>query len=266
MKKQLVELMLVILILLVSTNAVSQETDPCTVYGTVRDENGMAVAGAIITVENVNTEEKSSIGEETITNSPITITTDSDGIYIFELINLKSGYSHGDEIVVTAERNGMIGSESTIVDNGTWGANVDITLVNDGKPKEKDEWYASLSDPLTFLLLLALIIAIIIILILLKRRKGSEPEGSLIGEPAMREEASEEEVMRGSEPEDSQIEATVAREETSNEAYEEEQEPDRESSLVEEAVAYECPECGHEIKEEDTRCSNCGVAFEETED
>jgi hypothetical protein len=266
MKKQLVELMLVVIILLVSTNAVSQETDPCTLYGTVRDENGKVVAGAVITVENVNTNEKSSIGEETITDGPITVTTDSDGIYMFELINLKSGYSHGDEIVVTAERDGKIGSESTIVDNGTWGANVDITLIADGEPGEKDEWYASFSDPLTLLLLLALIAAMIIILILLKRRKGPEPEGSPIEEPAVRDMASDEEAMEEPESEDSQIETPVAREETSNEVYEEEQEPDRESSPAEETVVYECPECGHEIKEEDTSCLNCGVSFAEAED
>ncbi|UCG68153.1 MAG: hypothetical protein JSV09_10030 [Thermoplasmata archaeon] len=266
MKKQLVELMLVMLILLVSTNTVAQETDPCTIYGTVRGENGIAMAGAMITVENVNTNEKSSVGDETITDSPLTVTTDSDGIYIFELINLKSGYSHGDEIVVTAERDGIIASESTIVDNGTWGANVDITLVTNGEPKDKDEWYASLSDPLTFLLLLALIIAIIIILILLKRRKGLEPESSLIEEPAMREKPLEKEVMEEPESEASQIETPVARVVTSNEVAEEEQEPDSESSLAEETLSYECPECGHEIKEEDTSCANCGVSFAEPED
>jgi hypothetical protein len=249
-------------------SVVADYGDPYTIYGIVKDENGIVVAGAQITVENSNTKERSSVGGDTITGNPIPVTTDSDGIFSFELINLKNGFSNGDEIIVTAERDGLIGSESTIVDNGTWGANVDITMEIEEEPMEKDQWYASLSEPLTLLLLIALIIAVILILILLRRGKGTEPQGSLIEEPVMREETPEEEAEEEPEPEHvgRQIEGAAMREETSKEVAEEEPEPDGQSSLAEEGVVYECPECGDEIKAEDTKCSKCGVAFAETED
>jgi len=234
--KKYILLLLIAFILLLSfsinvQNVVADESDPCTVYGTVKDENGIAIEGAIVTVENLNTKEMNSDGKDTITGSPVPVIIDSDGVYTFELINLKSGYNDGDEIIVTAEKNGIIDNESTIIRAGSWGARVDITLGVE-ENQEKGLWYASLFNNWILIIPLVVIIAIILTVLLLKRRKGAKPKteqikGGMMGGENTKKVA-EEEIVE-----------------------------------AEEVVVYECPECSEEIEAEDNKCPNCGVEFAE---
>lgn len=246
-------------------NVVAQETDPYTIYGTVKDEKGVVVAGATITVENINTQEKNTVGNDTITGSAIQVITDTDGLYTFELINLENGYHDGDEILVTAEKNDMIGTNSINVNAGSWGSEVDIILGRE-EVQEKESWSDSFRDLWYLFLLLAVILAIILIAVLLRRKDKTEPEDRQYEPPLIREESSEE--LTREEPEPDYSGGLVEKEpepDYSEEVTEEELEPAQQSTIIEESVAYECPKCGHEIKEEDTSCSNCGVRFAEPE-
>lgn len=116
-------------------------SDPYTICGTVYDEDGTTVvSGATMTIENLDNGEKNTVGSDTITGSAIAVTSDANGKYSFELLNLKSGYSTGDKIFVTASKSGVEGSKSHIVASGSWGAVVDVTL-GEVEDDDEDEWW-----------------------------------------------------------------------------------------------------------------------------
>jgi hypothetical protein len=176
-------------------------------------------------------------GNDTITGNLIPVTTDSDGVYTFELKNLKSGYRDGDEILITAEKEGIIGSNSIIISEGSWGSRADISL-GIKETSAKEPLYASFCNNWILMMLLIVIIAVIFTALLLKRRKRTKPNtehniGPLLGEEVKNKETEEEHLIYNAESEG--------------------------------AVGYECPECSVEINVEDTRCSNCGVGFVEME-
>jgi len=103
--------------------------DPYTICGTVFDTDGeTVVANAVCVIKNLDTDEANNVGADTITGSAITVTTDSSGKYTFELINLNSGYSTGDNIKVTATKSGGTGSKTHTVTAGGWGAVVNVVL------------------------------------------------------------------------------------------------------------------------------------------
>ena len=157
--------------------------DPYTICGTVYDTDGETiVSGATVVILNVDTGESNDVGAETITGSAITVTTDSSGKYTFELLNLKSGYTVGDTIRVTATKSGVSGSKSSTVTSGTWGAVVDVTL---GVTEESEsswwdsfiDWLLSLLMNLWFWLLLFLLFLFICYLLFSgggKKRKRSK--------------------------------------------------------------------------------------------
>ena len=181
MKKFALLLTFLVLTLLFCINVINvtaDETNPCTIYGTVKDENGMVVGGTIITIENINSKERNSVSNDTIIGLPIQVITDSNGIYTFELINLKSGYSDGDEIIVTAEKDGIIGSKSIIVREGNWGVRADIILGIEENQK-KETWYGSLSN-IWMLLFIMFLLVLILILTMFKRYKPKEISSSLM--------------------------------------------------------------------------------------
>jgi hypothetical protein len=129
--KRFVQLLLILIIFSLLSNienAAAGETDPYTIYGTVNDENGIAISGAIITITNENTNEKNSAGNDTITGNPIPVTSDSDGKYTFELTNLKSSYNYGDEVTVTVKIDNRMNSDSVTIKEGNWGSRVDMCL------------------------------------------------------------------------------------------------------------------------------------------
>jgi hypothetical protein len=136
----------------------ASETEPYTIYGTVKNGNGIVIEGAIVTVANLNTDEKSSDGNDTITGNPISLITDSDGKYTFDLLNLKSAYSDLDQIQVTAEKDNEVDQESIIVEASEWGARIDITL-GDKENRENEQWFGGIS-----IILLSIVIIILVIL------------------------------------------------------------------------------------------------------
>jgi hypothetical protein len=175
--KKCIVLLLIVSILFISFTAnlhcvLADETDPYTVYGIVTDENGMAISGVLISVKNLNTQETNIDGNDTITGNPILVTTDSEGKYTFELLNLKSGYSYGDEISVTTEQDGIKETKSIIISEGGWGTRVDITL-GTGESKGKEQWYSSFS-PIWILFIIVLLVVLILIFAMFKRRKSEE--------------------------------------------------------------------------------------------
>lgn len=223
-------LLSIALILLISVNMNAQiaaAQDPYTIYGTIKDENGVGVEGAAIVVENVNTNEKNTAGTDTITGSPIPVTTDSDGKYTFELLNLNSGYSTGDEILVSAEKEGVSDSKSSTVDGEGWGEEVDIALTFGDGEEDEEPFYVS------FWWLWIVILLIIIVVILLTRGRATVPkaEQTVGGVEADTEEAAPKK-------------------------------PDEKSAGA--GMAFECPECGGELKADDAKCPTCGVEFSET--
>ena len=232
---QFTKLMIIIFILSFSVNIGANTTDPCTVYGTVKDENGLAVTGAVITVENLNTTEMNSIGNDTITGNPIPIAIDSNGVYTFELINLKNGYRTGDEIIVTAEKNGITGSNSIIINDGSWSAKSDITL-GMVETQKKEQWYDSFSNPWILLFIMIMLNAVILTVLLLKRKKG----------PKQKDESNKN-VLIGNLEKKEVIEGKYNKQIVENES-----------------IAYECPECTEHIKAEDIKCPTCGVQFAES--
>jgi uncharacterized membrane protein len=236
--RQLTKIGLIITVLLITVNIGADQTDPYTVYGTVKDENGIAGIEAIITVENLNTNEISSNGEDTITGSPIPITIDSNGVYTFDLKNLNNGYRVGDEIKVTAEKDGMIGSKSAVVDVGTWGGKVDVSMGTE-EVQAKESWFGGIPNLWLLHIILFVIICVIIILLMLKRKKGN-----------------------GSKPEHGKN--TFEGDDKQNEVTKEEH--NTQDFNDEEAMVYKCPECDNEINAQDIKCSNCGVMFENMEE
>jgi uncharacterized integral membrane protein len=158
----------------------ADETDPFTIYGTVLDENRVPISGASISLNNLNTQETNSNGNDTITGNPILVVTDSEGRYTFELLNLKNGYSNGDEILVSVEIDGISKSKSIRIYDGDWGARVDISLET-GESQNKESWYGSLA-PAWILLIIVLIVIIILILAMFKKRKPKEVTSPLLEE------------------------------------------------------------------------------------
>ena len=144
-KKGIFVFLLVFLsIIVLSTSNVSAGIqDPYTCAGNVYDKDGSAVSGATVVVKNLDTGEKNTVGADTITGSAITVTTDANGKYTFELINLNSGYSNGDKIKVTASKSGESGSKTHTVVAGNWGAVVDVTF---GETDDDSNWWDSIVD------------------------------------------------------------------------------------------------------------------------
>jgi hypothetical protein len=93
--------------------------EPHVIYGYVYDENGNPLPGAPVTITN------------TATGDSVTIQTDSNGYYQYDLANLPNGYSGGDEIYVEATNttSGHTGSNSTLVDTTTPTQQVDVNIV-----------------------------------------------------------------------------------------------------------------------------------------
>lgn len=164
-------LIICIFIILSNTDSAAAEIDPYTIYGTVKDENGAAIAEAVITVTNENTNEKNTAGNDTITGNPVPVTTDSDGKYTFELTNLKSTYNYGDKITVTAEIDGKINGDSVILKEGNWGSKVDIIL---GIKRKEDN--GSLFGYLSIILVLLLIGFFIALVVMVTKHKKQKPK------------------------------------------------------------------------------------------
>jgi hypothetical protein len=150
----------------------ADETDPYNIYGTIKDENRIPIEGVLITITNLNTQEANSNGNDTITGNPIIVVTDSEGRYTFEVLNLKSGYSIGDEIQVTVEQDGIIGSKSIIISEGDWGARIDIILVT-GESQDNESWFGNTSN-IWVLLIIVIFIVLIFLFYFFNKRKPKD--------------------------------------------------------------------------------------------
>ncbi len=158
--KLLAPFMVLLAVLLVSGSAMAFQ-DPYPIYGTVTDADGNAVANATITVVNLETEEE------------LEDTTDANGNYVIELINMPSGYSEDDDIRVTAENATLSGTGSTSIDSSkdTPGSRVDIVLgeaAGDGLASFLGAWWWLI------LIIVAILIAIVVFLVWRSRDDENE--------------------------------------------------------------------------------------------
>ena len=122
--------MIVVPILLILMLAVSAYAnagvgqDPYYVSGTVKDADGVAVSGATITIERVETGEtnlKNADGtaKTSATDPPrVDVTTNANGTYLFELLNMAS-FDDGDEFKITATKGSDTGSITITIDTDT---------------------------------------------------------------------------------------------------------------------------------------------------
>jgi len=96
--------------------SIAGQQQPYVVYGYVYYPNGTPAPNALVNVTNART-------GEWITNY-----TTSDGYYQIDLANLPSGYQDGDTIYINASKNGLIGSNNTVVNSSSASVHVDIYL------------------------------------------------------------------------------------------------------------------------------------------
>lgn len=108
-------LSLVVLSLLSPTTSALQ--DPYSVYGHIYDSDGNPASGAVVTIQNVRT------------GDTLTTSTDSNGYYQENLLNMDSAYKNGDSIVVAATLNGEAGESTGSVDTDDPGSIVDVAMV-----------------------------------------------------------------------------------------------------------------------------------------
>lgn len=91
--------------------------DPHVVTGTVYEANGTACVNCTVVVLNVRT------GETNTTSANAT------GIYAYNLLNLPSGWSYGDQIQITATNStGVNGTNSTSLTIGTLSTTIDVWI------------------------------------------------------------------------------------------------------------------------------------------
>jgi len=98
--------------------------DPYAVNGVVTDKSGNPVAGAVVEVKNLRTEQV------------LTTTTNEHGEYIVSLNSMSSGYQSGDDVKVTATKGNTVGSQVGEVDSGDFHTVLDVTL---GEEAEEDD-------------------------------------------------------------------------------------------------------------------------------
>ena len=125
MKKAIAFLM--IFLLLGISQTVQAETitrEPYHISGTVKDQNGNPIEGAVITIENLETgitNNKNPDGSE--------ITTLDNGNYLYEVLDM-GPYSDGDRFKITATKGDKTGSKTITVntDDTPGYDNADITI------------------------------------------------------------------------------------------------------------------------------------------
>lgn len=120
-------------ILMVAGSCSGGWSDPYFVAGQVTLD-GEEVSGATIVIENLETEETNthdSDGDEK--DDPTIVTTNSNGTYIFQLLDYEDGFDDGDQIKVTATKGDDTGSVTITVDvdGGAGTRDADIELAEE---------------------------------------------------------------------------------------------------------------------------------------
>jgi len=158
-------LMLLTVILLSVMPVMAESQDQYLVYGYVFDEDGAAVLGAVVTVENKRT------------GDTINTVSDGSGKYLVSLLDFESGYQDGDILIIEAEKADDSGSVSADVVEGEVGEKVDVTFgIAAAEDEDEDEDRILGLDPAVFWLILILVVAVIIgvvLFVIYSRQQGN---------------------------------------------------------------------------------------------
>ena len=89
---------------------------PYAVYGVVKDSSGNPVDGALVTITY------------TRTGASGQVHTASDGTFYFALNSIVDSYNDGDQVDITASKNGAANTTTIYVDQSQGGSYVEMTL------------------------------------------------------------------------------------------------------------------------------------------